>query len=694
MKDKLLLYHLLLIVAIFLFGTNPTFSDPVENDSLKVLITNAQNDKEKVALLIKLGDLYKSTNYDSALIYYIQANSISKEQNYNDGIADSWLKQVMIYRNNSKYDSAHDIIEKFIELSLFMNDSIRLSRGFFHYGLILKEMNLNEFSINYCKKSLAITKLLKDTQATIVNYNSIGTVFKEMSVYDSSAFYFLVALKISEIKGDDKKSAILFNNLGDVFLEAEHYTTARDYYIKALEINNKYSNATSRIALNYNNLGRLASAEDHYKEAFGFYDRALDLFMQLNDSSGIYNVYNNYGDLHFKQGKYDLANEYFNKALKGYRNLKFQKGIVTALGNIAAVYINQGKYGLAMDLLDSCINMTYRIGNMELMKDTYWNFSETYNNIGNYQKSRECLLSYSVLKDSIFNLNKTKVINDLMIKYEKEKDQAQILTLEKENLKRTIQRNFFLYGGLSFILLALFSILYLRQRAVKDKVISQQKIHQLEEEKKLMAAKMIVEGQEEERKRIARELHDGLGVLLSATKMQFTTIKDHSPENQPMIKKAIQLLEQASGDVRKISHNMMPGLLTKLGFFEAVEDLFENIHDSGELQALIEIEGEQERLPENKEIMLYRIIQELVNNTLKHAKAKKIKLKIDVGSDNLHLVFEDDGQGFEVEKILDTDSESLGLKSIQSRISFLNGKVTIESKPGEGVKYSMIVPVK
>jgi len=203
----------------------------------------------------------------------------------------------------------------------------------------------------------------------------------------------------------------------------------------------------------------------------------------------------------------------------------------------------------------------------------------------------------------------------------------------------------------------------------------------------------MIEGQEEERKRIARELHDGLGVLLSATKMQFTSIKDTSPENRPMIEKAIQLLEQASGDVRKISHNMMPGLLTKLGFFEAVEDLFDNLNDTGNLQAILEINGSQERMPENREIMLYRIVQEMVNNTLKYAQAGKIKLLINVLSDHLTMVFADDGIGFDAEKVLRTNSESLGLKSIQSRVNFLNGEVVLESRPGEGVKYSFQVPL-
>jgi two-component system, NarL family, sensor kinase len=179
--------------------------------------------------------------------------------------------------------------------------------------------------------------------------------------------------------------------------------------------------------------------------------------------------------------------------------------------------------------------------------------------------------------------------------------------------------------------------------------------------------------------------------LLSATKMQIALLSHKNPENKEMVDKAARLLEQASGDVRKISHNMMPGLLTKLGFFEAVEDLFENIAESGEMNAICTITGEQDRIAENKEIMLYRIVQEMVNNTLKHAQARNIAIQINVLSGLLEMTYTDDGKGFDVDQKL--ESGSIGLKSIQSRVDFVNGKLFVESKPGKGVKYTVQVPV-
>ena len=138
---------------------------------------------------------------------------------------------------------------------------------------------------------------------------------------------------------------------------------------------------------------------------------------------------------------------------------------------------------------------------------------------------------------------------------------------------------------------------------------------------------------------------------------------------------------------------MMPGLLTKMGYYEAVEDMIDNLNDMPGIHAECVIEGDQERLPENKEIMLYRVVQELVNNTLKHANAKNVSLKIIRSFEQIELVYTDDGTGFDVEKALRSSEKSLGLKSIQSRIVFLNGDLKIESSPGNGVMYSIRIPV-
>jgi two-component system, NarL family, sensor kinase len=694
MKSKIL--NVILIIVFTISGPflKVCHTEPGKADSLRNQINKVQDGREKADILLSLGTYYYSrSDFDSCLYYSSKANELSVKLNYYEVTADSWYRMITCNIYLKSFDQAEILAEKYIDIATIQSDSLRLEKGYFIYGFLLKETGMNEMGISYSRRSTLYSGQGSDPRVVIENLRNLGILFKNISEYDSAAVYLLKALGNSEIVQDDSRTAQILNNIGDVYSLAEYYETARSYYEKALELNRRAPGKESGIALNYNNLGRLESSLQHYDKAKEYYDKSLELFTTLKDSSGIYDIYNNYGDLYYRQEKFSLAADYFRKALDGYIKSNYLLGMVTGYGNMTAVYLMEGNSKQGMAMHDSCLRLTYIIGNRDLRMDAYWNVASLFSKIGNYEQSHEFLMKFIALKDSIYDLKRTKFTYDLIVKYEKEKDAARILTLEKENLKKTIQRNFILYSSVGLILIALFGFLYLKQRAVKDKIIAAQKIRQLEEEKKLMVAKMIVEGQEEERKRIATELHDGLGVLLSATKMQFTSIMDTSPENRPVIEKAIKLLEQASGDVRKISHNMMPGLLTKLGFFEAVEDLFDNLNDAGNLEAVLEISGSQERMPENREIMLYRIVQEMVNNTLKHAQASKIKLRIDVLTDQIVMVFADNGKGFDAEKILRSETSSLGLKSIKSRVNFLSGEVDIESRPGEGVKYTIQLPV-
>jgi signal transduction histidine kinase len=366
--------------------------------------------------------------------------------------------------------------------------------------------------------------------------------------------------------------------------------------------------------------------------------------------------------------------------------------------NMSLVLKDRGKNDQALQLLDTSQYYAEKTKNAELLPIIYQNRYIIYNRKSDYKNALKNYLVYDSLQEIIYNLDKDKMMADLEMKYQNQKKQAQILTLEKTNLqkdlsleRRTRQRNAFLFSGIGIILVISFAFLYFRQKTVKDRIIAQQRIRQLEEEKKLLAARSLVEGQEEERKRIARELHDGLGVLLSTTKMQFSAIRDKLPENQALFERAVKLLEQASSDVRKISHNMMPGLLTKLGLYEAVADLFEKVSESQGMTVRASIPEEAERLPENKEIMVYRIVQELVNNTLKHAQANTLEIRMQLTPGYLEIYYSDDGKGFNMEE--KAGGKSIGLQSIESRVNFLNGKFQMYSAPGKGVSYKFEIPL-
>jgi signal transduction histidine kinase len=577
-------------------------------------------------------------------------------------------------------------------LSEELDDQARLGKGFYSYGDLLDVQGRKDSALYYIQKSLVIHTNLQDSTRLIANYNALGNLFMNVGEHDSSIVYYLKAAQLAELTGNRIFLGAIYNNLGKMFRRMLLYEKSRYYLGLALELNKEYNNLLM-VVQSLSHLGTLMAMAGNLDSALFYFDLASEEIKPLKVIQELGDLNNNYAIVFEQLDKPDDALEYFKKAFEIYSEIGYLEGTTIALKNIGRMFSIKGNYSLAQVYLDSALNVATKAGYSENRRLILEDIKDNYHRAGNDKKAFEYYELFFALYDSMLNVDKVKAMDELEKKYQKQKDQATILSLEKENLKKTNQRNTTVFIATIILALILFALVYFRQRARKDRIISQQKIRQLEEEKKLLSAKLLIEGQEEERKRIALELHDGLGVLLSATKLQFTSIADISPENKPLIDRATHLLEQATGDVRRISHNMMPGLLTKMGFYEAVGDMIDNINDTPEINAVFVIEGDQSRLPENKEIMLYRVVQEMVNNTLKYARAKNITLKV-VNSDSyLNMIYSDDGVGFDLNKILESPNTNIGLKSIESRIGFLNGEIKLETSPGHGVRYAISVPL-
>ncbi|MBW6460329.1 MAG: sensor histidine kinase [Bacteroidales bacterium] len=675
-------------------------SNPERSDSLLRVINTLTDNQEKADQLIQLSlAFYSLNNLDSSEKYCQQALLISEQLSYLQGMEDCYFRLSLIRNRQTEYNDAIHLVVRAIALSESFNDTNRMVRGYHTYAEILSTLGKKDSALHYYREGDKMNRVVGNTQRMIAINNGMGNVFQDISKFDSAIFYYLKAVRLCEEHDYPQYLGLIYNNLGKSLSQINEDEDALKYLELSLEINTRNNN-NQQMALNLINIGAVYLRKDEDSKALSYFEQAMVLLQDGKALNTLADLHHTFGVIYLRQGQFDLALANFRKALGYYSYWNYPEGMAIALLNIGKVYIGQGRYAAAQIVLDSSLSIAKESGYLKNQRDIYLYLSKNSYSAGDYKKAHDYRVMQNILNDSIFNLESTRMINDLKLAYEREQDQTQILTLQNINLemalnlqRQTSQRNATLFTGIGIVALSLFLLLYFRQLSRKDKIIAKQKIQQLEEEKKLLAARVLVEGQEKERKRIARELHDGLGVLLSATKMQFTTIKDKSPENRPMIEKATQLLEQASSDVRKISHNMMPGLLTKLGLYEATADLIERINETENINARFRISGDKSRLPENKEIMLYRIVQELVNNTLKHARASKIELTIETNPGTLLMHYMDNGVGYDVQKLLDVETGSFGLRSLQSRVGFLNGTMDIKSSPGQGVRFFIEVPV-
>lgn len=215
-----------------------------------------------------------------------------------------------------------------------------------------------------------------------------------------------------------------------------------------------------------------------------------------------------------------------------------------------------------------------------------------------------------------------------------------------------------------------------------------------ENEKQLLAMNYIIQGQEAERSRMAKDLHDGLGGMLSGIKLNLSSMKGNmiiQETDALLFTKSITQLDNAIAEMRRVAHNMMPEALLKFGLGEAIQDYCDGINESNAVKMKYTQLGLQQPLEKSTEVILYRIVQELCNNAIKHAEAKNIFIQLTKHERGITLTVEDDGKGFNTTLL--SNIKGAGLQNVQSRVDYLKGSLEIQSSPGNGSSFTIEIPV-
>jgi two-component system NarL family sensor kinase len=259
---------------------------------------------------------------------------------------------------------------------------------------------------------------------------------------------------------------------------------------------------------------------------------------------------------------------------------------------------------------------------------------------------------------------------------------------ELELNKQKTQRNIILISVL--VLMVIAYLLYARYRLTQKALFNEEMLKQQE-----LRSKAVIEAEEKERTRIAQELHDGVGQQLSAVKLNMSSLESFidmkNNDQKQLFKNALEIIDESVKEVRSVSHNMMPNTLLKSGLGTAVREFLNRISNNDKLKIEMEIHGLNERLESTTETILFRVLQEIVNNIIKHSQASTINIQIIRHEKELTLMVEDNGVGFDSKKV---KGDGIGLQNIQSRIAYLNGNLNIDSHPGKGTTISIEVPIK
>ncbi|NOX85776.1 MAG: tetratricopeptide repeat protein [Chlorobi bacterium] len=660
-------------------------------------------EKGKITAFLEKADFFRSQfKYDSAIMFYDSAILLSGEDQKTALTAYAYCMKGRSYRYSHKNDSARVYIDRSIQLAGLLDNDTMLAIAYINLANILKSSGQTDSAGKCYKESLRLFEQAGDSTGIGKSYNALAIFYKNTGDFDKEL---KSALKANYIFKKLNKPAPYIRsliNLGNAYEKLKEIDTALSCYEDAYKMsteNNKPKMAVSALinrGVIYYRLGKKEKdkqkARQWVEKAKNEFQRAIDFSERIDDKRSLAMLYSNISILYGYLGQEKEFLRSAEKAVAISRELNDLTNLIGALNNLGLAYKKTGDYRKAESCYLESFQIAKRTNQKETVKKTSDNLSSVYELEGNYKNALKYSRLAAAYQDSLFNEKKQKLIEEHKTHYEilRLKDLNRIKELDKKRIRA--ERNVTLWVSVFMVVILLGLLIFFRMRARKNRIIAEQKIRKLEDEKKLMAAQAVLVGQEKERERIARELHDGIGILLSTASIHFSSVESKADkETSEMLKKANKLLKEASKEVRQISHNMMPGVLSKFGLMEALEDMFEKVQDAGEVQVDLRLEIGEERLPENMEIMLYRVIQEMLNNTLKHAKASKIRFSLIKENDEIRMEYADDGVGFDEAEL--PHDKNLGLAGIRSRVEYLGGAVELRSGKGKGIMYFITIPL-
>ena len=486
------------------------------------------------------------------------------------------------------------------------------------------------------------------------------------------------AITIYQKLGDRLGEAKGYQAIGNISFQGRQVEEAQNQYRRAIPILMEEGKEVD-VAMISCSLSRTFIVDNHIDSAFAWNDKAKPIAAKYPDNLELnYMVWQNEGDYHARAGRLAEADRAFQKAMEFAKRMNTGYTLGGLLQVMSFAAFNNGNMEKAVEYAERAKTVIEELGDYPMLQKTYQLLYTIYEGKGDYKRAYESLDSYITIPDSLFTKESMQQINDLNVKYETSEKEKQIAEQELDITRKNARlRNLFFGLAAAGLMITLLVVLY-----VQRKKSYQQSLVTLKKEQDISLLKALMTGEEKERNRLARELHDGLGGILAAAQMQISRLPADTPEMAAGDKqKAAELVSQAASETRRIAHNLLPETLLRFGLDEALREYTQSITDSGLLKIDYQSSGLDQPLEQSVELSIYRIIQELLNNIIKHAGATEALVQVQRPGNLLSITVEDNGKGFAPR---DEAKAGIGLSNIESRISYLNGSIDIRSEQQRG----------
>ncbi len=740
----------LLCGCAFLLAGNSAYAFQGVADSLKQRLSGQLNDTTRVNALIALADELMFEAPNEALPYIEQAIAVAEKVDYYRGHANALLSQGLYFEVNNQPARALRSYMAAEQYFQNINDTPALASLFNRLGVIHKNTSRYDTAVVYFDKAFEMYRQIGDTVGIAYVYTNLGIIFTRKSDNAKATDYFLNSLKLSQVIGDSLNVARNYGNLGNVYKAESDYKKAAEYFEESLRVF-RALNQVGAEAIVLNNLATVYRSDARPDKALVMYKDALSKFGALKNRLGQATCYSNIGQIYADQLNLDSSLVNNSKALDIFTELGDMARVAAQRRYIGSILTRLQRYGKAQDMLEQGLRLSLSINDLNARLDAYYALFEHFNARRNYDNALAYYRDYTALKDSVYNLEKSKQINDLTIRYEKDIKQKELEAQQMEQAQIIERKNFenmLLFGGFLAFLLLMFYFYWLnRQRFKANQQLSEQndEINQKQEQimsmneslkqsqVKLNAAnsqlKKLNEGLEstvKERTNKLQKTNEELDTFLYQSShalrrpisqvkglVHLARIEQDGQEVDSIYNKLDQTAESMDVMIHKLIKaseiNFVKNHRQTIDFSQIVGTVWSKYTEQQNHNPIcLELEVDP-GITYNADPMLVSIILEnLIENAIDYhmqtpQKQSLIEISVRKASGNIQIEVFDNGKGIPEETKNDifnmfvvghhsAKGFGLGLYLVKKAVDKLNGSISVESSKGHFTKFTIFLP--
>lgn len=689
------------VVAMVVTGGSSIAQDQV--DSLNQLLNEVSlPDSTLMDIHIQLAWEQRKAQSERAKSHAQKALSLARTMQDTAGQCTALNLLGIVAKNKGQYQEAEQAYLEALELEKATQSIRGIGRAYFQLANLYKHQGKYREAISNAVESLRLMRQTKDQAAIAKVLNTLGALEMNAGHYEQAVQHYQESLLIREQLHDIEGLASTYQNLGNLYDLLDDLVEAKKYHLLSLKLNEELGDQLG-VADACNNLGNIAMHINELKQAKQYYQRSILIKTQLEDVFGLAGTYLNMARIHQSEGATQKAIAAYEESLEVYQMLGDRRGEIAVQEFVGYFYAQQHRDQEALMRFKTAIKLAKSEAlNVEL-SGLYFATSRAFAELQLFDSAYHYQVLHTALKDSLSHQQQLAQFSQR--DFEKERSKVELLQrdalikdalLREEELAKN-NRTYLIYliltiAGLTIaILLAWFRSKQHKQRleiANKNQEIAFQQMEDRIKKQEIRFADSVIQAQDEERKKIAGELHDRLGASLAHIIYTLQAVEEEMDESETgsvrQFSLAMGLLEKACDEVREISHKMASEDLEKYGLVVELEELTSSISAANRINMEFKSYGFSGRLPLAFERTVYGIIRELSTNIIKHSFATEATVGITRHNGDINIMVDDNGIGFDHEKAM--KQGGIGLSRVQQAVTNLHGEFAVDSGKGQGTQ--------